>query len=228
MILVPWDELPAQLRNPEVRPYYDILKKKKKSLYLKRYFDIIVSIIMFILLIPLMTIISIIIKLDSKGPVMFRQTRVTRYGNEFRIFKFRTMVPNADTLGTQITISKDARVTKVGRILRKYRLDELPQVLNIIRGEMSLVGTRPEVPKYVSSYTKEMMATLLLPAGVTSEASIEFKDEEQLLEKSQNVDETYIKDILPRKMAYNLNSIKNFYFIRELRTLLKTIITVFR
>ena len=159
---------------------------------------------------------------------MFRQVRVTQYGKQFRIFKFRTMVNNADKIGTQVTTKNDARVTKVGKFLRKCRLDEIPQLLNIILGDMTFVGTRPEVVKYVDKYTDEMMATLLLPAGVTSEASIQYKDEELLLAHADDADETYINEVLPEKMKYNLRSIETFSFSSDIRTMLRTVAAVLK
>jgi lipopolysaccharide/colanic/teichoic acid biosynthesis glycosyltransferase len=182
------------MKNTEVRRYYDILEKKKLSLFVKRLFDIVTSAIFLILLSPVFLILSIIIRLDSKGSVLFKQTRVTQYGRHFTIFKFRTMVKNAEKIGSQVTRSDDVRITRIGRSLRKYRLDEIPQLLNIIKGDMSFVGTRPEVVKYVELYTDEMLATLLLPAGVTSNASIEYKDEESILKVADNLDGVYEVD----------------------------------
>lgn len=223
-----WEDLPAFMQTEEVRPYYEQLRKKRASLALKRIFDLIVATFMLIVLFPVFIGLSIIISIDSKGGVFFRQERVTQYGRKFRIFKFRTMVANAEILGSQVTVSNDMRVTNVGKVLRKYRLDELPQLLNIISGEMSYVGTRPEVPKFVKMYSPEMMATLLLPAGVTSEASIEYKDEERLLDTADNVDDVYIRQVLPAKMEYNLRSIKHFSFLKEIYTMIKTILVVLR
>ncbi len=208
MSLKKYDSLPEFMKNPEVKEYYDILAKRRSQLILKRIFDFIGGAIGTILLLPIMGILAVIIKCESKGPALFKQVRVTRYGKKFNILKFRTMVVNAEKLGTQVTSKNDPRVTKVGRFLRKYRLDELPQIINILKGELSFVGTRPEVPRYVNKYTDEMIATLLLPAGVTSEASIEFKDEEKILDNSSNVDNDYIYKVLPLKMKYNLNYIK--------------------
>ena len=168
-----WNELPEYMRTDEVRPYYDLLQKKRLSLFFKRVFDIVVSLIMIILCSPILLIISILIVKDSKGGVFYRQERVTQYGRVFRIFKFRTMVQNADQIGTQVTVSNDSRITKIGSKLRNCRLDELPQLFNIFLGDMTFVGTRPESVHYVKSYTNEMYATLLIPAGVTSEASIQ-------------------------------------------------------
>ena len=182
-----WDELPQNMQVEEVKKYYDILQRHKVSLILKRLFDIIVAGVLLVLLSPLLLILAICIKLNSKGPVFFRQVRVTTYGKPFRIFKFRTMVNNADKIGTQVTTKDDARITKVGKALRGCRLDELPQLLNILSGDMTFVGTRPEVEKYVAHYTDEMKATLLLPAGVTSRASIEYKDEDTVCGVVRNI-----------------------------------------
>lgn len=222
-----WNELPEYMRTDEVRPYYDLLQKKRLSLFFKRVFDIVVSLIMIILCSPILLIISILIVKDSKGGVFYRQERVTQYGRVFRIFKFRTMVQNADQIGTQVTVSNDLRITKIGSKLRNCRLDELPQLFNIFLGDMTFVGTRPESVHYVKSYTNEMYATLLLPAGVTSEASIEYKDEADLLDQADDVDSVYINEILPEKMKYNLNSIKEFSFFKEIATMFRTVFAVF-
>lgn len=223
MMLESWDNLPEYMRNEKVKPYYDSLSKKKFSLILKRIFDVVMSMVLFILLMPVIIILSIWIKLDSKGTVFFRQVRITTYGRQFKIYKFRTMVENAEALGSQVTSQNDMRVTKVGEKIRKLRLDELPQLINIFKGEMSFVGTRPEVPRYVKQYSPEMYATLLLPAGVTSEASIEYKDEDELLREASNADEVYVKEVLPGKMAWNLKEIKEFSFFREIKILFKTV-----
>ena len=222
-MLKKWEELPEILKTEAVKPYYECLQKKRGSLLLKRIFDIIASLLMIVILSPLLLILSIIIKLDSQGPVFFRQTRITKYGREFRIFKFRTMVNNAEKLGTQVTVGNDSRITKVGSFIRNCRLDEIPQLFNILLGDMSFVGTRPEVPKYVEQYSAEMMATLLLPAGVTSQASIRYKDEAELLENAADADETYVNEILPEKMKYNLHDIENFSMSTELKTMFQTL-----
>lgn len=227
-MLKEWEHLPKYMQTEAVRPYYEKLKKKRISLALKRIFDVVMSTFMLILLSPVMLIISIAIVIDSKGRVFFRQERITQYGRKFRIFKFRTMVANADKLGSQVTVKNDMRVTKIGSKIRKYRIDEIPQLINILLGDMSFVGTRPETTKYVKRYTPEMMATLLLPAGVTSEASIKYKDEEKLLEASENVDDTYVNDVLPEKMKYNLESIVQFSFVREIITMVRTVFAVMR
>lgn len=221
-----WEQLPEDMRNPQVRKYYDILQKKRFSLAAKRGFDIIVSAIMLILLSPVFLILAVAIKKDSEGPVFFRQERVTQYNKHFRIFKFRTMVNNADKMGSQVTVGNDSRITKVGSMIRKLRLDEICQLIDVFRGTMSFVGTRPEVPKYVEKYTPEMKATLLLPAGVTSQASIFYKDEDELLENAQDVDKTYVEKILPEKMKYNLKAIKEFSLFNELKVMFMTVFAV--
>lgn len=227
MKLVKWDGLPDNMKNNEVRYYYEILSKKKTHLLYKRIFDLIVALILLIVLLPIMLVISLAIKLTDRGPVFYRQVRVTQYGKEFKIFKFRTMVMNADKIGTQVTVGDDPRITKVGKKIRKLRLDEIPQLLNVICGDMSFVGTRPEVVKYVEKYTNEMLATLLLPAGITSKASIKFKDEDKILEIASNVDKAYIEEVLPRKMYFNLNSIKEFTFLGEIKVMVETVLAIF-
>mgnify|MGYP002099038438 FL=1 len=162
------------------------------------------------------------------GCVFFRQERITQYGKFFSIYKFRTMVKDAEKIGTQVTTNSDSRITSIGNELRRCRLDELPQLINIVKGEMSFVGTRPEVPRYVKKYEPEMLSTLLLPAGVTSEASIKYKDEDRLLDSTSNVDKLYVEKILPAKMNYNLKSIENFSFLGEIKTMIKTIFEVVR
>lgn len=226
MILRKWEELPEDMQTPEVRKYYDILSKRKFNLVLKRIFDIIVSLIMLVAFAIPILIISILIMLDSQGGVFYRQVRVTTYGKEFRIHKFRTMVANADKSGSLVTVGQDNRITKIGGFLRKYRLDELPQLLDVLNGTMSYVGARPEVPKYVEQYSAEMKATLLLPAGITSEASIHYKDEAKLLDGTIDVDKVYIEKVLPGKMEYNLLAIEKFSFLGEISTMFRTVFAV--
>ena len=221
-----WEELPDFMKNENVRPYYDSLKKKQISLFFKRTLDFVGGLILLALLALPMLIIAIMIKLDSEGPVFFRQERVTAYGKKFKIHKFRTMVNNAAQIGTAVTVGNDCRITKVGAKLRKCRLDELPQVFDLISGSMSFVGTRPEAVKYVEEYLPEYTATLLLPAGITSEASIRYKDESDLLDAADDVDKVYVKDVLPRTMKYNLKSIKEFSFFGELKTMVRTVFAV--
>lgn len=226
MILRKWDDLPEFMKCDEVKVYYDILSRKKGSLALKRIFDIVVGFILLILLAIPMLIIAVMIKMDSKGPVFYCQERVTRYGKKFRIHKFRTMVNNADKIGSAVTVGGDSRITKVGAKIRDYRLDELPQVFDVLSGDMSFVGTRPEATKYVENYSNEMLATLLLPAGITSEASIRYKDEAELLNVADDVDYVYVEKVLPEKMKYNLQSIKKFSFEKDIVIMLKTVFAV--
>ena len=226
MRMISWEKLPPQMQTEAVKPYYEILQKKQIGLIFKRLFDIVVSLIMLLILSPVFLILAIAIKLDTEGPVFYRQVRVTQYGKEFRIFKFRTMVNNADKIGSQVTVGGDSRITRVGKVIRECRLDEIGQLLNILGGSMTFVGTRPEVPKYVEKYTPEMWATLLLPAGVTSEASIRYKDEAALLDAAEDVDATYIQDVLPGKMKYNLRSIQEYSFFKDIETMFQTVFAV--
>ena len=223
-----WEELPADFQSEAVREYYDILSKRKGSLAVKRVFDIFTALIITSIVLPFMIIIAVWIKLDSKGPVFFRQRRVTTYGRVFRIFKFRTMVTDAEKLGTQVTVSGDSRITGAGRFLRKCRLDELPQLFNVLLGDMSFVGTRPEVERYVDRYTDEMKATLLMPAGITSLASIKFKDEEKLLDGAEDPDEVYVNTVLPQKMEYNLQYIRDFNFFYDIKLMFMTFFAVLK
>lgn len=225
-----WEELPTFMQTEEVRPYYEKLSRKWFSLFVKRIFDFAVSSVMLVILSPALLVLAVMIKKDSEGPVFYRQERITQYGKKFRIYKFRTMVVNADRIGSLVTVGEDPRITKMGRKLRGCRLDELPQLINIWKGEMTFVGTRPEVEKYVKRYTPEMMATLLLPAGVTSEASIQYKDEDKLLAdvSGEDADRVYIEKILPEKMKWNLEEIRKFGFFREIGTMVKTVVAVMR
>ena len=225
-MLKKWEDLPAEMRCPAVREYYDILMTRRGGIFAKRLFDIVVGFVVFLILCIPMLIIAIMIKLDSEGPVFYRQERVTTNGKHFRIHKFRTMVANADKIGTAVTVGGDARITKVGAKLRDHRLDEFPQVFDVLSGNMSFVGTRPEAVKYVEKYTDEMKATLLLPAGITSEASIRYKDEAQLLDAAANVDDVYTNEVLPEKMKYNLESICNFSFWGDIATMFRTVAAV--
>ena len=221
-----WEDLPTFMKVDEVRPYWEILNKKRGQLFLKRGFDLVVALILlFILAIP-MAVIAIMIKKEDPGPALYRQERVTTYGKHFRIHKFRTMVVNADKIGTAVTVGEDPRITKVGAKLRRVRLDELPQVFDVIVGDMSFVGTRPEAVKYVERYKPEFNATLLMPAGITSEASIRYKDEDKLLNAADDVDRVYVEEVLPAKMVWNLESIKRFRFLREILTMFRTVFAV--
>ena len=221
-----WEALPDYMQIPEVRPYYDILDKKRGSLLLKRAFDLTAASVLLVALSPVLGLVSLLILGDSPGGVFYRQERVTAAGKRFRLHKFRSMVAGADRKGTAVTVRGDARVTRIGGFLRKYRLDELPQLLDVLAGDMSFVGTRPEVPRYVDRYEPEMLATLLLPAGITSEASIRYKDEAELLSGAGDVDEVYVRQVLPGKMRYNLESLRRFSAMADLRTLGRTVLAV--
>lgn len=225
--MISWEELPSEMRNEAVRPYYDRLKKRRGSLILKRIFDLVMSFLMILLLSPVFLVLAVLIKKDSPGPVFYRQERVTTGGKVFRIFKFRTMVANADRIGSLVTTAGDSRITKIGQKIRGSRLDEIPQLFNILKGDMSFVGTRPEVPKYVAAYTDEMWATLLMPAGVTSVASITYKREDEriaeLTAEGMTVDEAYIGYILPEKMQYNYEYLKSFGFLKDIVICVKTL-----
>ena len=226
MLIKKWENLPKELQIEEVKPYYEILRKKNFSLFWKRMFDVVVSSLMLIILFPFFLILSLSIVIDSRGGVFYRQERVTQYGKHFRIFKFRTMVKNADKKGTLVTVGNDSRITRVGKFIRKLRLDEVSQLIDIFRGTMTFVGTRPEVPKYVDRYKAEYMATLLLPAGVTSMASIMFKDEDELLKDKEDVDKAYVEEVLPRKMEYNLSELKKFSYWRDIKIRFMTVFAV--
>ena len=221
-----WDDLPEFMKTPEVRLYWEILNKKRGQIVFKRFFDLVVAIILLAILAIPMIIIAVWIKLDSPGNVLYRQERVTTYGKHFRIHKFRTMVSDADKIGTAVTVGEDPRITKAGGKLRHLRLDELPQVFDVILGNMSFVGTRPEAAKYVERYKPEYNATLLMPAGITSEASIRYKNEDKLLNTAQNVDDVYVNEVLPEKMKWNLLSIKQFSVVDNMLTMVRTVFAV--
>ena len=225
MKIVKWEQLPFEMQTEEVRTYYDIIKKRQFSLYIKRLFDIVVSFITLVCLSPVYLILAIAIKIDSPGPVFYRQERITQYGKSFRIHKFRTMVQNADK-GLQVTVNNDSRITRVGKIIRDCRLDEIAQLIDVLQGNLTLVGVRPESPKYVAEYTDEMMATLLLPAGVTSLASIYYKDEAKMLDGVDDADKVYVEEILPQKMYYNLKGIEEFSFFGDIRFMFMTVFAV--
>lgn len=226
MKFLKWDKLPEFMKCEEVKEYYDILSKKRMQIAIKRIFDIIISLLLLIVFLLPMILIAILIKLDSEGPIFYRQERATLYGKKFRIHKFRTMVNNADKIGSTVTIDNDDRITSVGKKIRKLRVDEFPQLIDVLKGDMSFVGTRPEALKYIKSYSNEMMATLLMPAGITSEASIRYKDEEKILNDVTDVDKIYIEKVLPHKMKYNLLSIKEFSIVNDVKILFKTLFVV--
>lgn len=225
-VLRQWEDIPDFMRNEKVKVYYEILIRKRFQLRMKRIFDVTMSLILILLLSPVFFCIAVWIRLDSNGPVFYSQERITQYGRKFRIIKFRTMVVNADQKGSLVTVKNDSRITKAGEKIRKLRIDELPQLFNILKGDMSFVGTRPEVGKYVAAYTDEMKATLLLPAGVTSQASIRFKNEEVLLQNAENVDEIYVREILPRKMEWNLKAIRELGVLKDMYIIIETILAV--
>lgn len=218
-----FSKLPGEFQCDEVKAYYDIVSQKTGSLIAKRAADIIISAVLLVFLLIPIIVISAAVKLNSKGPVLFKQERVTTYGKRFKILKFRTMVVNADKMGTLVTTEGDSRVTGIGGFLRKYRLDELPQIFNVLSGSMSIVGTRPEVPEYVEQYKPEYFATLLIPAGITSPASLLYKDEDKLLSSQENADEVYINTILPEKMKYNLQYTREFGLKSDILLMLKTV-----
>lgn len=226
MFLRPWDRLPADFQIPEIRPYYDAVAAKPVALLFKRLFDLLASSVAIVFLAPILLLLSVAIKLDSKGPVFFRQARVTQYGRTFRIFKFRSMVADAESCGSAVTVSRDPRVTRVGAFLRKTKLDEIPQLFNVFSGDMSFVGTRPEVPRYVSAYLPEWRATLLLPAGITSLASIFYKDENTLIDAAVDPDRVYLDRILPDKMKWNLRGLLRFGFWNDIALVFMTILAI--
>lgn len=215
-----------------VKKYREEIEKRRVSLFLKLFLDKVLALILLIPLSPIILAIAIWIKLDSEGPVFYRQERITTYGRPFRIFKFRTMVKDADKLGAAVTEHNDPRISRAGDKLRKVRLDELPQLFNVLLGDMSFVGVRPEVAKYVNRYTDEMNATLLLPAGITSPASIEYKDEDEVIEKfkgtGRSIDDIYIEEVLPDKMKYNLEYIKNFSIVNDIKIMIQTALAVIK
>lgn len=226
-MLKKWEDLPKEMQIPEVKLYYDILNKKRGSLIIKRVFDIVVSTILLIILSPVIILLSIAIKIDSKGPVFYRQERYTQYGRKFKIHKFRSMCDGADKKGTLVTVENDSRVTRVGKIVRKYRLDEIAQLIDVLKGDMTFVGVRPEVKKYVDEYKKEWLATFLLPAGITNLTCIYFKDEDEMLSGTENVDKEYVEKILPIKMKWNLEGIKKFSFLEDIKLMFMTFFAVF-
>lgn len=226
MLIKKWEKLPKELQIEEVRPYWEILRKKNFSLFWKRVFDIFASSICLLILLPFFLILSLVIVIDSRGGVFYRQERITQYGKHFRIFKFRSMVSGADKKGTLVTVNNDVRVTRVGKFIRRFKIDELSQLIDVFRGTMTFVGTRPEVPEYVSQYKSEYYATLLLPAGITSMASIMFKDENNMLKNTENIDETYVNQILPIKMKWNLSELKRFGYWRDIKICFMTFFTI--
>lgn len=190
----------------------------------KRIFDLICSTLGLILLSPVLIGIAIKIKTGSDGPVFFKQVRVGKESKEFEILKYRTMVVDAEKLGKQITVGNDNRITKIGAFLRKYKLDELPQLINVFKGDMSLVGPRPEVPRYVQLYNEEQRKVLDVKPGITDLASIRYRDENELLGGVANPEEFYINTIMPDKLALNLHYINRNNVFFDIYIILKTII----
>ena len=228
--MIKWDDMPKFMKNKEVKKYYEYLQKRKVSLFIKRVFDIFASILGLIFFSPIMIILGIAIKLDSKGPVFFKQERITTNNRKFKIYKFRTMVQNADKIGSLVTVGNDNRITKVGKFIRKFRLDEFPQLINILKGDMSFIGTRPEVKKYVDCYTNEMKATLLMKAGLTSMTSIIYKDEAEIMEKhtkkGKSTDDMYVTYVLPDKMKIYLEYINKFNIFYDIKIAIYTVLAV--
>lgn len=225
MLIRKWEKLPDELKTEEVRPYWEKLRKRNWNLFWKRAFDVVVSLLMLIVLSPMFLILTIAIKVDSKGPVFYRQARITQYGKEFKIHKFRSMTVGADK-GSLVTVKDDVRITKVGKFIRKCRLDEISQLIDVLQGNMSFVGTRPEVKKYVEQYTSEMKASLLLPAGITSEASILYKDEAELLDEAEDADKVYVEEVLPAKMYYNLKELTKEGAFHDIKVMFMTVFAV--
>ena len=191
---------------------------------IKRMFDVICSSLGLIILSPMLIIVTILIKKGSDGPVFFKQIRVGENEKEFLILKFRTMVVDAEKLGKQITIGNDSRITKIGAFLRKYKLDELPQLINVFKGEMSLVGPRPEVPRYVKLYTEEQKEVLKIKPGITDLASLRYKDENDLLGDKQDPEAFYINTVMPDKLSLNLEYMKKNNVIFDIYIIIKTIV----
>ena len=225
--MISWDKMPPFIKTIEVKPYYEKLVKKKYQLIFKRFFDVIFSILLLLFFTPLMIVLAIIVKLDSKGRVFFRQVRITQYGKKFMIHKFRTMVESSNIHTLQITLGSDIRITRIGKFLRKYRLDEVPQLIDILFGNMTFVGCRPEVFEFVKAYKPEWNATFLLPAGLTSLASIIYKDEANLINETGDTQKIYEKIILPAKMKINLKSLYNFSLFNDIKVLSMTIFSFF-
>jgi len=218
-----WEDLPKNMRTLAVRPYWERLNRKRGQLALKRAFDLCMGCAVLAGTAVPMAVIAAAVKLDSRGPVFYRQERVTAYGKVFRIHKFRTMVTDADKIGSAVTVGDDPRITRVGKKLRALRLDELPQVFDVLKGDMSFVGTRPEAVKYVRAYRPVYYATLLMPAGITSDASIRYKDESRLLDGAADPDKAYLEQVLPGKMRWNLRSLRRFSLMNDLSVMLRTV-----
>ena len=225
-------QMPEFMKNHYTLEAIKVLQQKKGTLIFKRLFDICLSLILLVLLLPVFLVLAICIKLEDGGPIFYRQQRITTYGRVFKIFKFRTMVLNADKMGPLVTQDNDSRITKIGKKIRDFRLDEIAQLINVLIGDMTFVGTRPEVQKYVDAYSDEMMVTLLLPAGITSKSSIEFRNEadkiSKWMEQGLTADEAYIQKILPEKMKYNIDYISELSIAQDIKVMLQTVFAVLR
>ena len=205
-----------------------VLEKRKLQLALKRLMDVVISGGALLVIWPVLLLIAAAIKIDDPGPVFYRQVRVGKNGREFRIYKFRTMVVDADKKGLAITIGRDRRITRVGAFLRKTKLDELAQLINVFTGEMSFVGPRPEVPKYVNMYTPYQRQVLLVQPGITDYASIAYRNENDLLEGAEDPEKMYIETIMPDKIELNMKYLHEISPIADIRLILSTIAAVIR
>jgi lipopolysaccharide/colanic/teichoic acid biosynthesis glycosyltransferase len=196
--------------------------------FIKRLFDILMSLIGIIILSPVFILISLLIKLDSKGPVMFKQIRVGRGERNFKILKFRTMVTDAEQKGAQITVGRDSRITRVGHFLRKSKLDEIPQLINVLKGDMSLVGPRPEVPKYTRYYNSSQKRIFEIRPGITDLASIKYRDENEILAKSDRPEETYIEEIMVDKLKLNLQYLSEMSLLTDIKIIFMTLLKIIK
>lgn len=215
-------------KNDRPMDIADVLARRKPQLIAKRAMDIVLSACALAVLWPLLLLIALAIWIDDPGPVFYRQVRVGRNGKTFRIFKFRSMVMDADKKGLAITVGRDSRITRVGTVLRKTKLDELAQLLNVILGQMSFVGPRPEVPKYVELYTPYQRQVLLVRPGITDYASIAYRNENDLLAGAPNPEAMYIKQIMPDKIELNMKYLREISPLADIRLILKTIVAVIK
>lgn len=228
MKLTQFDLLPPKMQNPSVMEYHNILSNKRVSLTLKRIIDVTICVILAIIASPFLLIFSILIKLTSKGKVIYLQKRIGRDMKPFYIYKFRTMVQDADKKGLALTTGNDSRITPFGKFLRKINMDEMPQLFNVIKGDMSIIGTRPEVSEYVDCYTDEMLATLLLAPGMLSLASIKYKNENDLLTNASDPQKEYIDVILPDKMKFNLEYMRTLSVKQDMKLIGASIAAAFK
>ena len=215
-------------KNDRPMDIADVLARRKPQLIAKRAMDIVLSACALAVLWPLLLLIALAIWIDDPGPVFYRQVRVGRNGKTFRIFKFRSMVMDADKKGLAITVGRDSRITRVGAVLRKTKLDELAQLLNVLFGQMSFVGPRPEVPKYVELYTPYQRQVLLVRPGITDYASIAYRNENDLLAGAPNPETMYIEQIMPNKIELNMKYLREISPLADIRLILKTIVAVIK